>query len=289
LRARAKPPSRSSCTRSPETTGRGARANRGRAKGGAALNGPAAIELHGLRRQFGTTTAVAGIDLEVRHGEVLGFLGPNGAGKTTTMRMIAALLSPSAGSVRVEGFDTSHSPLAVRRAVGFVPESPFLYDKLTGREFLAFSGGLFGVRDAYDRAEQLLRLFELDDRGNDLIEGYSRGMRQKIGLAGVLMHDPTVLLLDEPTNALDPRSARLVKDLLVGLRERGSAIMLSTHVLEIAEQLSDRVAIIDHGRIVAQGTLAELRAGGKETLEDVFLRLTGGVEEQELARFLAHG
>ncbi len=220
---------------------------------------------------------------------MLGFLGPNGAGKTTTMRMIAALLSPSAGSVRVEGFDTSHSPLAVRRAVGFVPESPFLYDKLTGREFLAFSGGLFGVRDAYDRAEQLLRLFELDDRGNDLIEGYSRGMRQKIGLAGVLMHDPTVLLLDEPTNALDPRSARLVKDLLVGLRERGSAIMLSTHVLEIAEQLSDRVAIIDHGRIVAQGTLAELRAGGKETLEDVFLRLTGGVEEQELARFLAHG
>jgi ABC-2 type transport system ATP-binding protein len=177
----------------------------------------------------------------------------------------------------------------VRRAVGFVPESPFLYDKLTGREFLDFSASLFGVRDGFARAEQLLRLFELNDRGNDLIEGYSRGMRQKIGLAGVLMHDPAVMLLDEPTNSLDPRSARIVKDLLGGLRDRGHAIMLSTHVLEIAEQLADRVAIIDHGRIVAQGTLAELRAGGNETLEDVFLRLTGGVEEQELARYLASG
>jgi ABC-2 type transport system ATP-binding protein len=225
----------------------------------------------------------------VQHGEVLGFLGPNGAGKTTTMRMIAALLLPSAGSIRVEGLDVAAQPLAVRRAVGFVPESPFLYDKLTGREFLDFSASLFGVRDGFARAEQLLRLFELNDRGNDLIEGYSRGMRQKIGLAGVLMHDPAVMLLDEPTNSLDPRSARIVKDLLGGLRDRGHAIMLSTHVLEIAEQLADRVAIIDHGRIVAQGTLAELRAGGNETLEDVFLRLTGGVEEQELARYLASG
>jgi ABC-2 type transport system ATP-binding protein len=225
----------------------------------------------------------------VQHGEVLGFLGPNGAGKTTTMRMIAALLLPSAGSIRVEGLDVAAQPLAVRRAVGFVPESPFLYDKLTGREFLDFSASLFGVRDGFARAEQLLRLFELNDRGNDLMEGYSRGMRQKIGLAGVLMHDPAVMLLDEPTNSLDPRSARIVKDLLGGLRDRGHAIMLSTHVLEIAEQLADRVAIIDHGRIVAQGTLAELRAGGNETLEDVFLRLTGGVEEQELARYLASG
>jgi ABC-2 type transport system ATP-binding protein len=198
-------------------------------------------------------------------------------------------LLPSAGSIRVEGLDVAAQPLAVRRAVGFVPESPFLYDKLTGREFLDFSASLFGVRDGFARAEQLLRLFELNDRGNDLIEGYSRGMRQKIGLAGVLMHDPAVMLLDEPTNSLDPRSARIVKDLLGGLRDRGHAIMLSTHVLEIAEQLADRVAIIDHGRIVAQGTLAELRAGGNETLEDVFLRLTGGVEEQELARYLASG
>jgi ABC-2 type transport system ATP-binding protein len=199
------------------------------------------------------------------------------------------LLLPSAGSIRVDGLDVAAQPLAVRRAVGFVPESPFLYDKLTGREFLDFSASLFGVRDGFARAEQLLRLFELNDRGNDLIEGYSRGMRQKIGLAGVLMHDPAVMLLDEPTNSLDPRSARIVKDLLGGLRDRGHAIMLSTHVLEIAEQLADRVAIIDHGRIVAQGTLAELRAGGNETLEDVFLRLTGGVEEQELARYLASG
>jgi ABC-2 type transport system ATP-binding protein len=249
-----------------------------------------AIETRGLSKRFGAIEAVRSLDLSVRAGEIVGFLGPNGAGKTTTMRMLAALLKPTAGSIRVAGIDVVERPLEARRAIGFVPESPFLYEKLSGREFLQFTAGLFGVKGPAAQIERLLRLFELAERADDLIEGYSRGMRQKLGLAGVLLHEPAVLLLDEPTNALDPRSARTVKDLLLGLRDRGRAVLLSTHVLEIAEQLSDRVAIIDAGTIVASGTLAELRertGAGDASLEDVFLRLTGGTEERELARYLA--
>ncbi|MHB8575241.1 MAG: ABC transporter ATP-binding protein [Dehalococcoidia bacterium] len=251
--------------------------------------GPA-IDTHGLVKRFGDTTAVAGLDLTVQRGEIFGFLGPNGAGKTTTMRMLAALLKPTEGSIRVAGVDVLRDPLAARRLIGFVPESPYLYDKLTGREFLDFMAGLFGVQRPAGQIEQLLALFDLTECGDDLIESYSRGMRQKIGLAGVLLHEPAVLLLDEPTNSLDPRSARTVKDLLVGLRSQGRAVLLSTHVLEIAEHLCDRVAIVDRGTLVASGTLAELRlrtGGGDESLEDVFLRLTGEVEDRELARYLA--
>ncbi|HLZ68745.1 MAG TPA: ABC transporter ATP-binding protein [Dehalococcoidia bacterium] len=252
-------------------------------------DGPA-IETHGLGKRFGETVALRDLDLRVARGEIVGFLGPNGAGKTTTMRMLAALLKPSAGTIRIGGVDVLQQPLAARRVVGFVPETPFLYEKLTGREFLSFTAGLFGVKDPSSQIERLLRLFELEERGDDLVEGYSRGMRQKLGLAGVLLHEPEVLLLDEPTNALDPRSARTVKDLLLGLRDRGRAVLLSTHVLEIAEQLCDRVAIIDAGALIASGTLAELRqrtGAGDASLEDVFLRLTGGNEERELARYLA--
>ncbi|HZQ35183.1 MAG TPA: ABC transporter ATP-binding protein [Dehalococcoidia bacterium] len=264
------------------STGDGRRADR-------ALAAPA-IETRGLCKRFGATEAVRGLDLVVQAGEIVAFLGPNGAGKTTTMRMLAALLKPTAGSIHVAGIDVIERPLAARRAIGFVPETPFLYEKLSGREFLQFTAGLFGVKSPTAQIEGLLRLFELDDRGDDLIEGYSRGMRQKLGLAGVLLHEPSVLLLDEPTNALDPRSARTVKDLLLGLRGRGRAVLLSTHVLEIAEQLCDRVAIIDAGTLIASGTLTELRertGAGDASLEDVFLRLTGGSEERELARYLA--
>jgi ABC-2 type transport system ATP-binding protein len=252
-------------------------------------DGPA-IDVRGLVKRFGQKAAVDGLDLAVAYGEIVGFLGPNGAGKTTAMRVLAGLLRPTAGTVHVAGVDVLASPIEVRHAVGFVPETPFLYEKLTGREFLAFSAGLFGVRDAAVHIQQLLRVFDLEQQSDDLVESFSRGMRQKLGLAGVLLHEPDVLLLDEPTNSLDPRSARTVKDLLVGLRDRGRAVLLSTHVLEIAEHLCDRVAIVDRGRLVASGTLAELReqlGAGHASLEDVFLRLTGESEDRELARYLA--
>lgn len=250
----------------------------------------AAVAINALVKRFGDKAAVDGLDLVVGYGEIVGFLGPNGAGKTTTMRILAGLLRPTAGTVRVAGVDVVDRPIAVRRAVGFVPETPFLYEKLTGREFLEFSAGLFGVRDAGAHLQQLLRVFDLEQQADDLVESFSRGMRQKLGLAGVLLHEPPVLLLDEPTNSLDPRSARTVKDLLTGLRDRGRAVLLSTHVLEIAEHLCDRVAIVDQGRIIAAGTLAELRerlGAGHASLEDVFLRLTGESEDRELARYLA--
>ncbi len=249
-----------------------------------------AVAVHALVKRFGAKAAVDGLDLAVGYGEIVGFLGPNGAGKTTTMRILAGLLQPTAGTVRVAGVDVVERPIEVRRAVGFVPETPFLYEKLTGREFLEFSAGLFRVRDAGVHIQQLLRVFDLEPQADDLVESYSRGMRQKLGLAGVLLHQPPVLLLDEPTNSLDPRSARTVKDLLTGLRDRGRAVLLSTHVLEIAEHLCDRVAIVDRGRLVAAGTLVDLRerlGAGHASLEDVFLRLTGESEDRELVRYLA--
>lgn len=255
-----------------------------------AVGAEGAIAIRELTKRFGDVRAVSGLNLSVRYGEIFGFLGPNGAGKTTTMRMIAALLRPTSGSIHVAGINVLADPLAAKRAVGFVPESPFLYEKLTGREFLSFSGSLFDVAGAGPQVERLLRLFDLTDRGDDLIESYSRGMRQKIGLAGVLLHEPAVLLLDEPTNALDPRSARTVKDLLTALRAQGRAVLLSTHVLEIAEHLCDRVAIVDKGRLVAAGTLAELRqrtGDGAANLEDLFLTLTGESSDWDLASYLA--
>jgi ABC-2 type transport system ATP-binding protein len=247
-----------------------------------------AIEASGLTRRYGRLTAVRELSLAVPAGEVFGFLGPNGAGKTTTIRMLAALVRPTSGSALVAGFDVAREPLEVKRRVGYLAESPYLYGKLSGREFLGFMGGLYSVPAALaeQRAERLLALFELGDKADALIEGYSHGMRQKLALAGTLLHEPPVLFLDEPTSGLDPRSARRVKDLLLALAERGHTVFLSTHVLEIAEHLCHRVGIIDRGALVATGTLAELRRGDGDSLEDIFLKLTGGAEERELAAYL---
>lgn len=245
----------------------------------------------GLTKNFGKLVAVRDLSLEVGAGEVFGFLGPNGAGKTTTIRMLTGLVRPTSGSALVAGFDVAHEPQQVKRRVGYLAETPYLYSKLSAREFLAFMGGLYQVSPplARQRSERLLSLFELADKADDLTETYSHGMRQKLALAGALLHEPPVLFLDEPTSGLDPRSARLVKDLLVALVQRGHTVFLSTHVLEIAEQLCHRVGIIDRGQVVATGTLDELRRQAQRdaySLEDIFLQLTGGTEERELATYL---
>jgi ABC-2 type transport system ATP-binding protein len=249
------------------------------------------IQASGLTKRFGKLVAARDVTFNVGTGEVFGFLGPNGAGKTTTIRMLTGLVRPTGGSALIAGYDVVTEPREVKRRIGYVAEAPYLYPKLTGREFLAFIGGLYQVPGdvARQRAGRLLSLFELSEKADELAETYSHGMRQKLALAGALIHEPPVLFLDEPTSGLDPRSARLVKDLLVGLVARGHTVFLSTHVLEIAEQLCHRVGIIDRGHVIATGTLDELRRQAQReaySLEDVFLQLTGGNEERELAAYL---
>src|SRR6266540_4197339 len=188
----------------------------------------------GLRKTYGAVEAVAGVDLAIGPGEIVGFLGPNGAGKTTTIKLLTGLLRPTAGRAAIMSHDVQRDPIAAKARFGYVPDTPKLYGKLRGWEFLRFMGRLYRVRptDAEHRAADLLRLFELEDAANDLIEGYSHGMQQKLALAGALVHDPQVLFLDEPTVGLDPRSARLIKDILLRLRDRGATVFLSTHILE---------------------------------------------------------
>ncbi len=251
-------------------------------------NGPA-ILAQGLRKVYGTHEAVKHVDLYVHPGEIVGFLGPNGAGKTTTLKMLTGLLKPTAGRAAIIGYDIQQEPVAAKGQFGYVPDTPNLYGKLSGWEFLRFMGRLYRVpaEQAERRAAELLRVFDLYDAGTDMIEGYSHGMQQKMALAGALVHDPKVLFLDEPTVGLDPRSARLIKDLLSQLGDRGTAVLFSTHILEIAERMCDRVVIINKGEIVAAGTMEELRAHGGGTLEDIFLNLTGGAEYAEIAEVLA--
>jgi ABC-2 type transport system ATP-binding protein len=247
------------------------------------------IEAIGLQKRYGDTFAVKGVDLQVRQGEIFGFLGPNGAGKTTTIKMLIGLLRPSAGSARIGAYDIQREPIAAKSLIGYVPDQPYLPEKLTAREFLQFIAGLYQIDRAVARrrGDELLKLFALDERGDELIGGYSHGMRQKTALAGALLHDPKAFFLDEPTVGLDPRSARLIKDILHEVAGRGTAVFMSTHILEIAERICDRVAIIAEGRVIAVGTLDELRAGrAGESLEDIFLQLTGGAEEAELAAAL---
>jgi ABC-2 type transport system ATP-binding protein len=251
---------------------------------------PTLIGLEHLVKRFGDKVAVDDVSLEVRAGEILGFLGPNGAGKTTTIRMLVGLLQPTSGTVRVAGYDVQTQPLQAKAACGYVPDEPHLYPKLTGRELLRLVGDLYGVEraQAERRAEELLRLFDLSAAADDTFDSYSHGMRQKTALAAALVHDPRVLVLDEPTVGLDPKSARLIKDILRQMAERGAAVFLSTHILEIAEHMCDRIGIIDRGRLVAVGTMDELRALGKgeRSLEDIFLALTGGAEYAEIAQVL---
>lgn len=258
------------------------------------------IVCNNLCRTFGDFVAVDNISLRVAEGEMFGFLGPNGAGKTTTIRMITGLLNITSGSAQVGGFNIAENPIAAKRMYGYIPDNPYLYEKLTGREFLDFMADLYGVSitEREERSEDLLKLFALDKKGDSLIQGYSRGMRQKVAMAGALIHSPKIIFLDEPTVGLDPQSARAMQDILRELCRRGVTVFISTHILEIAEKLCDRVAIINHGKLIAEGTVQELRdssaslqsdgehGGGSQSLEDIFLSLTGGMEYAELIRYL---
>jgi len=248
------------------------------------------IEAQHLVKRYGDKVAVNDVSFTVYSGEIFGFLGPNGAGKTTTIRMIVGLLQPTSGGVRVAGFDVQSQPIQAKTATGYAPDEPNLYAKLSARELLRFVGELYDLdrQQVNRRIEELLRLFDLSEAGDDLIDSYSHGMQQKTALAAALLHDPRILVLDEPTVGLDPKSARLIKDILRQMAARGSAIFLSTHILEIAERMCDRIGIIHQGRLVAVGTMEELRALGKgqASLEDIFLQITGGTEYAEITEVL---
>lgn len=243
------------------------------------------IELVHLTKRFGKLTAVDRLDLQVRRGEIFACLGPNGAGKTTTIKMMMGLLQPTAGRISLGGFDLGREPQRAKQLCGFVPDRPYLYDKLTGAEFLDFVAGLYGVppEDVPKRRQRLLEFFDLRAWEHELTESYSHGMKQRLALAAALIHEPQILVLDEPTVGLDPRGARLLKELLRSLTTRGATVFLSTHSLAVAEDIADRIGIIDGGRLIAAGTLPELQklAGthAGADLEAVFLRLTTSADE----------
>ena len=247
------------------------------------------IRIERLRKTYGPIVAVDDLTLEVASGTVLGFLGRNGAGKTTTIRMMVGLLEPTAGTVVLDGHDIRRTPEAAKAVTGYLPDRPHLYDKLTGREYLAFVAGLYGLsrREARQRAVALLDDLDLTPQGDELVETYSHGMKQRLALCGALIHDPRILVLDEPMVGLDPQGAHELRRLLRQLAAAGVTIFLSTHSLAVAEDVSSCIAILDRGRLVALGTLEELRArardasgngaGGSESasLEDVFMDILG--------------
>ena len=250
------------------------------------------IRLTNLTKRYGSFTAVDGLDLEIPAGTLFGFLGPNGAGKTTTLRMIAGILKPSGGRIEIAGQDVTANPLAAKSRLGYIPDRPFVYDKLTGAEFLRFTASLFGQDGPVieRRIEELLDVFELGPWKDELTESYSHGMRQKLIISSALVHRPEVIVVDEPMVGLDPKSGRLLKDLFRKFVERGGTVLMSTHTLEIAEGMCDRIAIIRGGKLIACGTMAELREqheAGDSTLEELFLKLTGGLSEREISDLFA--
>jgi ABC-2 type transport system ATP-binding protein len=245
------------------------------------------IRLTDLTKRYGKFTAVDGISMHVPHGELFGLLGPNGAGKTTTMRMIAGILQPTSGTVEVGGIDMLARPLEAKARIGFIPDRPFVYDKLTGGEFLRFAAALYSQDGpaVERRIDELLELFDLAPWKHELTESYSHGMRQKLIICGALVHRPELIVVDEPMVGLDPKSARLLKDLFRQFVNRGGTVLMSTHTLEIAEVMCDRIAIVYRGKIAAQGTMAELRQqteSGDMSLEELFLKLTGGHRPPQL-------
>jgi len=248
------------------------------------------IVTKGLTKQYGSLTAVDHLDLDVRPGEVFGFLGPNGAGKTTTIKMLVGMLAPTAGEIAIDGINLLKDPLAAKRLIGFIPDRPYLYEKLTAREFLQFVGRLYDMpaEDIERFSTELLGMFELAGWAEELIENFSHGMKQRLIMSAALLHRPKVMIVDEPMVGLDPKGARLVKRILRQLASTGHTVFMSTHTLEVAEEVCDRVAIINHGKIIALGTVAELKEANatEGKLESIFLELTGGEEEADLIGML---
>lgn len=237
------------------------------------------IQFEHVTRKYGAKIAVSDLNLEIPSGELFAFLGPNGAGKTTTIKMIVGLLRPSSGTIRLCGHDVSENNSAANRLLGYVPDVPYLYDKLSGAEFLQFIAEMYGLddRETHERIGQQIDAFGLHEFVEDLTESYSHGMKQRLAFAAAMLHDPKVLVIDEPMVGLDPRSVRLIKDLLRAKVAAGQTIFMSTHLLSIAEEIADRVGIVDQGQLKFLGTLAELRerlATHEASLEQLYLSFT---------------
>jgi ABC-2 type transport system ATP-binding protein len=249
------------------------------------------IRLTKLTKRYGKFTAVDGIDLQIHRGELFGFLGPNGAGKTTTLRMIAGILRPTSGTVEIAGDNIETNPIAAKSRLGFIPDRPFVYDKLTGAEFLRFVAALYGQDgEAIERRmDELLDVFELAPWKDELVESYSHGMRQKLIISSALLHRPEAIVVDEPMVGLDPKGQKFLKELFRAFVERGGTVLMSTHSLDTAEEMCDRIGIIAGGKILACGTMAEVRqqtSGGDVKLEQLFLKLTGDIIEREMDAIL---
>jgi ABC-2 type transport system ATP-binding protein len=245
------------------------------------------IDLHEVCKAYGTKVAVDRLTLHIARGELFAFLGPNGAGKTTTIKLICGLLFPSSGTVHVGGFDLRTHGDQARQMISFVPDQPYLYEKLTGREFLQFIADMYGMppEQGRRRQDEMIELFSLGEFVDDLTERYSHGMKQRTVFAAALLHEPQVLIVDEPTVGLDPRSVRLLKNLLREQALGGTTVFLSTHSLDVVQELADRIGIVDHGRLISCGTLDALRkqASMVGSLEDVFLKLTEEAQQEAAA------
>jgi ABC-2 type transport system ATP-binding protein len=249
------------------------------------------LELKGVVKRYGQFTAVKGVDLRVPRGEIFGFLGPNGAGKTTTIRMVSGVLRPTEGSVTIGGADLGTDPVLAKGKIGYIPDRPYLYEKLSGGEFLRFVAGLWGKdeRAAERRADGLLELFSLREWKDELVESYSHGMRQKLLITSALIHQPQLIVVDEPMVGLDPRAARILKELFRAFVEAGGTVFLSSHTLEVVEAVCDRLAIIREGDIISRGTMAELQAqsgSGDAHLEEIFLKMTGNEDMADVVASL---
>jgi len=250
-----------------------------------------AVNVSSVVKSYGDRRALNNVSFSVADGEILGLLGPNGSGKSTLMKIIVGVLKPDSGTVQVLGNDSAHDSIAVKRLVGFVPESPRLYEFLTGTEYLDFIADIHGL-SAPEKAQRIpdfVKAFDLEGRENELINGYSQGMKQKMAIIAGLLHKPRVLVLDEPLNGLDPRSARIVKDLVHKLKNEGICSIFSTHVLEIAEAICDRIVILREGQVLTQGPAEELKKQAGEpgsSLEEVFLKLTGTADTKEIVEAL---
>jgi ABC-2 type transport system ATP-binding protein len=239
------------------------------------------IELKNLTKKFGNVVAVNRLNLSLSEGEIFGFIGPNGAGKTTTLRMMGGVLAPTEGTVVIDGIDMTDEPEKAKKRIGFIPDRPFLYEKLTGMEFLRFTADLYGIEDNLfrEKSEEVLKKFLLYDWGDDLIESYSHGMKQRLIISAAILHDPKVIVVDEPMVGLDPAGVKMVKGLFRDLAKKGTTLFMSTHTLAVAEDVCNRIGIIHKGVLIATGTIEELkrRAQVQEgDLEEVFLILTEG-------------